>query len=270
MISFAEINKTAAYFDVPADTVEKDYVIAWVLSCLAKSILMQNFIFYGGTAIKRIYFADHRFSEDIDLISCKKYNKDQIVHALNTLEYARHQANLELQIDPTSIEVSSDKIQLSITYNGFEEIVGAPKIIQLDFSMHNELYGETVVQPIIASYSDLNNQTTLPVMTLNTILANKLGLIMDLTRNEPRDIYDVWFLLQRTNLFDFNFKKICQIHKEKYSYSPSKNNLLSRLNQPGFRKLWDIRLSHQLSSPPPIDRVIADITAQLNLLFVSQ
>lgn len=64
MIPLAEINHIAEKYHVSAETIEKDYIISWILLCLAKSKLKNKFVFYGGTAIKRIYFEDHRFSED--------------------------------------------------------------------------------------------------------------------------------------------------------------------------------------------------------------
>ena len=39
-------------------------------------------------------------------------------------------------------------------------------------------------------------ENSLRVMRLNTILANKLGMLWDSMRNEPRDIFDIWFLLK--------------------------------------------------------------------------
>ncbi len=82
MIIFAEINALAQRYGISVETIEKDYVIAWILICLAKSNIKDNFIFYGGTAIKRIYFESHRFSEDIDLLSSKRFNLDTILQYL--------------------------------------------------------------------------------------------------------------------------------------------------------------------------------------------
>jgi len=76
MIPLIEINYVAASYRVAAETIEKDYVISWILLCLSKSGLMDDFIFYGGTAIKRMYFEEHRFSEDIDLLSTRKFSLD--------------------------------------------------------------------------------------------------------------------------------------------------------------------------------------------------
>jgi len=50
MILLSEIIKTANKFGVLNETIEKDYIISWVLCCLSKNnFLVNDFIFYGGT-----------------------------------------------------------------------------------------------------------------------------------------------------------------------------------------------------------------------------
>jgi predicted nucleotidyltransferase component of viral defense system len=48
------------------DVLERDYCPAWFLNALAESDLRPVLAFKGGTALKRCYFADYRFSEDLD------------------------------------------------------------------------------------------------------------------------------------------------------------------------------------------------------------
>jgi len=48
------------------DVLERDYCLAWFLNALAGSDLRSVFAFKGGTALKRCYFGDYRFSEDLD------------------------------------------------------------------------------------------------------------------------------------------------------------------------------------------------------------
>jgi predicted nucleotidyltransferase component of viral defense system len=48
------------------DVLERDYCLAWFLNALAESDLRPVLAFKGGTALKRCYFADYRFSEDVD------------------------------------------------------------------------------------------------------------------------------------------------------------------------------------------------------------
>lgn len=68
MIPIFEINKVAEQSKVPVDTVEKDYVISWLLLCIARSRLAEDFIFHGGTAIKRIFKQKYGFNLDRTLI----------------------------------------------------------------------------------------------------------------------------------------------------------------------------------------------------------
>lgn len=140
MIPLSEINYFSQSLKVPSETIEKDYVISWILFCLSKSLLKNVFIFYGGTAIKRIYFEEHRFSEDIDLLSDKKFSLDSILEALNCLNYAQDEANISLRINKDNIILGKDRIQMYINYSGYDEIVGAPKEIRLDFTMNMDLY----------------------------------------------------------------------------------------------------------------------------------
>jgi predicted nucleotidyltransferase component of viral defense system len=48
------------------DVLERDYCLAWFLNALAESDLRPVLAFKGGTALKRCYFPDYRFSEDLD------------------------------------------------------------------------------------------------------------------------------------------------------------------------------------------------------------
>ena len=48
------------------DVLERDYCLAWFLAVLSQSDLKTVLGFKGGTALKRCYFGDYRFSEDLD------------------------------------------------------------------------------------------------------------------------------------------------------------------------------------------------------------
>src|SRR3990172_10777680 len=51
---------------IPDSVLERDYCLAWFLSALAQSDLRTILAFKGGTALKRCYFPEYRFSEDLD------------------------------------------------------------------------------------------------------------------------------------------------------------------------------------------------------------
>ena len=268
MISLAEINLAAEKFHVSAEVIEKDYVITWILCCLTRSRLKNDFIFYGGTAIKRIYFENYRFSEDIDLWSASTYTQEYIIQELKILNYAKEEAGLSLELQLEKSIVASHRLQLFISYDGYEEIIGAPKEIRMDFVIGMDKFGNFINKKIIPSYSDVKTQeNTLSVMTLNTILANKLGLIVDSTRNEPRDLFDIWYLLWRTKKFNFSFQKVCDVFKDKYGFQPTLNILLAHLKNRSLEKSWNIRLKKQMAKLPPIEIVIKDVEMMLKKLF---
>jgi len=57
---------------IPEAVLERDYCLAWFLVGLSRSPLRDQLAFKGGTALKRCYFGDYRFSEDLDFTLTEK------------------------------------------------------------------------------------------------------------------------------------------------------------------------------------------------------
>jgi len=51
---------------VPPEVIEKDYLLSYVLAALTGVSNLEGLRFKGGTALKKVYFGDYRFSEDLD------------------------------------------------------------------------------------------------------------------------------------------------------------------------------------------------------------
>ena len=272
MIPLAEINAIAARLGVPAETIEKDYAISWALNCIATSKLKDDFVFYGGTAIKRIYFEDHRFSEDIDLISEKNFSPDYLAQCLmDSFVLAKKETNLIFEIDTNRTISDESRSQMLMRYSGYDEIVGAPKEIRIDFAGDREKTGDTVRKKIIETYTDLKHKGhALSVQTLNTIFAVKLGLLTDSNRKEPRDVFDILFFLNRLDQFDFSLERFREIFKQKYGYYPSLSVLWPHLHNSAYSNRWETRLKKQIAELPEIDTVIRDVETKLEKLFSDQ
>ncbi len=65
MIPPGEIARFAHRASIGDKTIESDYVLTWTLLALANSPLRDRLAFKGGTALKKIYAPDYRFSEDL-------------------------------------------------------------------------------------------------------------------------------------------------------------------------------------------------------------
>ena len=67
MISKEEIQIIAAEKKFSTLVVEKDYVLGWVVAGINHSPeINKNWVFKGGTCLKKCYFDEYRFSEDLD------------------------------------------------------------------------------------------------------------------------------------------------------------------------------------------------------------
>ncbi len=67
MIQAGEIQKIANAQGVRDTQIEKDYIIAWLLKGISEhEYLSDHLIFKGGTVLRKVWFADYRFSEDMD------------------------------------------------------------------------------------------------------------------------------------------------------------------------------------------------------------
>lgn len=151
------------------------------------------------------------------------------------------------------------------------------------FTLHNacEIYGKGR-QETSDLLGDLVNRGVLVRIKSGVFLILKVGqeatqlsnwpLIARalVTRNEPRDVFDIWFLLQKIDKFDFHREQVCSAFKEKYGFNINAGTLKRTLiNNSSLRNNWDKRLSRQVAELPDFDMVIKNITNKLDTLFLS-
>src|SRR5688500_4539137 len=75
------------------DVLERDYCLAWFLTALAQSDLKIVLAFKGGTALKRCYFSDYRFSEDLDFTLITPISFEELRHRLEPVYAAVHESS---------------------------------------------------------------------------------------------------------------------------------------------------------------------------------
>ena len=120
MIQTKEINQIARQNGVRDTQIEKDYILSWLLNGISQhKQLAACIVFKGGTLLKKIYFEDYRFSEDLDFtLLDDKITNDQIFAWFNELfEYVKEDANIPLSIIDNT-EHNDGGINFHITYVG--------------------------------------------------------------------------------------------------------------------------------------------------------
>ena len=76
MISEAELRRTAARGGVDLMVLDLDYALGWFLAGLvSQTDAATRLIFKGGTCLRKCYFADYRFSEDLDFTLSAAWNR---------------------------------------------------------------------------------------------------------------------------------------------------------------------------------------------------
>ncbi len=66
MTSKAQITKIASNDGVDARVVERDYVLVHAVALISAHDTEHALVFKGGTALRKCYFGDYHFSEDLD------------------------------------------------------------------------------------------------------------------------------------------------------------------------------------------------------------
>ena len=67
MIKKEELIKAQKNTGLLLSTIEKDYVLSLLIWSISKNQRIGNrWVFKGGTCLKKCYFGDYRFSEDLD------------------------------------------------------------------------------------------------------------------------------------------------------------------------------------------------------------
>ncbi len=104
-------------------------------------------------------------------------------------------------------------------------------------------------------YNDLPDDAFIQVYSLEEILVEKVVALTDRARNEPRDLYDVWYLTELENM-DLS-ALVPEIRKKLEFRGKGLEGMGKDFGQKEARlkKLWQIRLSNQMVELPHFEEV---------------
>jgi uncharacterized protein len=254
MIKPGEIQQKARELGVRDQQIEKDYILSWILKGVAQhEQLSKLMVFKGGTVLKKIYFEDYRFSEDLDftLLNNEMPNERISIWFKEVFEYVREQANIPLEIIDNN-EQKDGGINFYISYIGPLGGQGANKKVKVDISTTESLEFAPITKPVFESYTDLEEYSLL-CYPLEEVLVEKMRSVMQ--RMQARDFYDIWYLLEihemNATLYINEFQKKCGSRNLNSSEFPKK--LVERL--PQYKGRWKSSISEQIKDLPDFDQV---------------
>ncbi len=262
MIKPREIQQKAREAGVRDQQIEKDYVLSWILKGVAQhEKLKQTIVFKGGTVLKKVYFEDYRYSEDLDFTLLESsITRVQIFEWFGEIfEYVKEEANIPLEIIDDN-EHENGGINFYIGYTGPLGGQGSNKRVKIDVSRIEKLEFEPVLQPVFVGYSDIEEHDLL-CYRLEEVLIEKLRSVMQ--RMQARDFYDIWYLLEQHQMeiefYKSEFAGKCAAKKLNPADFPKK--LADRL--PGYRGRWQSSLAAQIHNLPSFEQVVREVNRHL-------
>ena len=267
MIKPSEIQQKAREAGVRDQQIEKDYVLSWILQGISQhERLSKVIVFKGGTVLKKIYFENYRFSEDLDftLIDNAITNEEIFEWFNETFEYEKEEANIPLEIIDDN-EHEDGGINFYIGYVGPLGGQGSNKKIKVDISRTETLEFELVNKTVFIEYSDLEEHQLL-CYSLEEVLVEKMRTVMQ--RMQARDFYDLWYLLE-TNSMDVDFyvnefKNKCV--SKGLNPADFHKKLVERL--PQYKGRWNSSLSEQIKDLPNYEQVERETLRHLKKLKI--
>lgn len=278
MIKKGELIKLQKRTGLLLSTIEKDYILSLLIwSFTQNRNLNTQWIFKGGTCLKKCYFKDYRFSEDLDYTVIPEAPIDQAyIHQELSICSALLLDHFGLIIDIGNIDISPfpDKfdrfIQIKIPYRGPLMQSGSWPRIKLDITQEETIVDEPVYLPLIHHYSDIDLcSAQVKCYSLYEIFSEKLRALVERTR--PRDLYDAIHLaelfktqeLKTTLLHEVAIKKF----KAKHLEFPESLNQIPKSSIEELVSDWESMLSHQVQSLPTINVYIEKLDRLLKTIL---
>ena len=266
MIRPAEIQRKANREKVRDTQIEKDYILTWILSGIAvNEVLAKALVFKGGTVLKKFYFEDYRYSEDLDFtLIDDDLTNEAIQDAFEEVfQYVREEANIPLAMEDFGIHETGN-INFYISYIGPLGGIGANKRVKVDISRTEKLCFGVENRSIFEAYSD-QEECAIQCYSLNEVMTEKMRSL--LSRTQPRDYYDLWYLSEIEGMemaeLRYEFEEKAR-HKE---LDP--NALQDKLEEKVvvFKSRWEKSMKDQIADLPPFEQVHRELGKHFRLLF---
>jgi len=196
---------------LPWEVIERDYVLSWMLAGIAAhDELHDTLVFKGGTALKKCYFGDYRFSEDLDFTATEKAPRRErlekgIGNACRTaMECAGRFSPLDLRAEKYEEKEPHPGGQEAFVVKGrlpwHRRFLVKAKI---EITFDEDIKTEPASKEILHGYGERIGHRV-RVYSLEEIVAEKMRALLQhlhamktrgWSRSRARDYYDLWRIL---------------------------------------------------------------------------
>lgn len=275
MIPKAEILAASKFQELLPTTVQKDYVLGWLLRAIAEHPVLSKWAFKGGTCLKKCFFETYRFSEDLDFtipkdltLSVELLNSHldamaSWIESRSGLTFPRQYRKIEDYKNPHG----HDAYEIRIPYAG---PVGQPakslQKVKFDLTQDELMVDVPQVRTVHHGYTDsANPPPAVLCYTINEILAEKTRALVQ-RNGRSRDVYDV-VNISRNFRDSINPDRAREIAVQKFQFRnlppPSVDRILEAIDEGVLRANWQQELGHQINALPPVEAFLLDLRDSL-------
>jgi predicted nucleotidyltransferase component of viral defense system len=275
MIRDEEIEAKAAELSLTPNEVEKDYVHGWVLRAIASRPQLANtLVLKGGSALRKGYLPNTRFSKDLDFSSLTAVDKTFLDAELHEIcKIVSVQTGVAF-LDRTLIKDKNlpipdvNALEARIYFKGFYNEESILLKTQLDITEFDKIYLPIQARALLHPYSDAPScQATIRCHKIEEILASKLTTLLH--RRKAVDMFDLLYAIVFTKEYQVTRREVITTFLKKSIFEPqphlAKNELLA-VPLEEFRPSWTSILS-PLRSGLDFGFVVANFGALIESLF---
>jgi predicted nucleotidyltransferase component of viral defense system len=202
MIDKKEIEDKAAEFEIHAANVERDYVFGWLLFGIFTVSDLRSYIFLkGGNALRKGYFANTRFSSDLDFGIPHDIAQATLLAEINKVcDFIQKKAQVVFLKEENKIkekfpasEAPIPELRVYELRVYFQDFYGKRDDLRIRISMDVTRFDKVLLNiqtvPLIHPYSDSAAVScNIRCMKLEEIIATKLKCLLQ--RQHAPDLFD--------------------------------------------------------------------------------
>ncbi len=270
---------------IPWEILERDYALSWLLAGISQvEPLRETLIFKGGTALKKCFFGDYRFSEDLDFSGIGNVPiGEEMDEAIQ--EVCDRTASLLDEYAP--VEIVCERYTEREPHPGRQEAFTIRLRLPWQRTPQTRVMVETAVdekvlkpvqkRSIIHDYGE-SLEAEVQVYALEEIVAEKLRAILQhveklhergWSRSRARDYYDLWRVLgayqDQLDFSDFSsfLSAKCTIRNVSFK-GPDDFFEKTMLNY--VEKTWEQWLGPLVPDLPDFNTVIGELRPKITFL----
>jgi len=273
---------------IPWQVLERDYILSWILVGIYQvPLLRDTLVFKGGTALKKCYFGDYRFSEDLDFtgvggVPTGRAMEEAIFKACN--------AATKLLDEYAPVEIMCERYAEKEPHPGNQEAFTIRARLPWQKQPHTRVMIETAVDEKLLKPAEIRKviheygeplDAAVPVYSLEEIVAEKLRAILQhleklqergWSRSRARDYYDLWRVLgtykDRMNLADFTpfLREKCTVRNVSFTGAET---FFPEAMLAHVQNTWDQWLGPLVPGLPTFEKVIGELRPQISALIPS-